>query len=564
MKLSDYVAQFLSSKVDTVFCVTGGCIINVIDSIARSGLPYLPMQHEQSCAFAADAYARIRGFGVALATSGPGATNLLTGVCVSYYDSIPVMYITGQVPRTHLKRETGTRQIGFQETYVVGIFRPVTKYAVQVSDSSTIRYELEKAFYLANDGRKGPVLLDICDDVQRAEIDPESLVSFIPPKKPPRPVDLAPMMRLLENAERPLFIFGAGTRKAKLAELVSEYGIPFTLTWGASDFLSHDDPLFAGGFGVSSSRSGNFAIQNADLLICMGTRLDSHETGSNYKGFAPKAQKIIIDIDPTEQAKYKKRGLKATLITAEAERIVEAMLTYRIRPASDAWRSAIVNWRLKYPAVTQEDREQDVCVNPYVFMERLSKASDRNAIVIADAGSSNGWMMQAFNPKEHRLIHAWNHSPMGYALPAAIGAAMASGKQIICIAGDGAFNMNVQELATVARHKIDIKMFVMNNHCYGMIEGTQDAWLGGRHHAASIEGGLPDVDFINVAKAYGIPALDADLTNLEDILKTPGPVLANVDMKSQVQIAPKLLYGNSLEDLSPRLPPEELAENMKC
>ena len=564
MKLSDYVALFLKTKVDTVFCVTGGCIVHLIDSVAKVNLHYLPMQHEQNCAFAADAYSRIHGFGAVLTTSGPGATNLLTGVCSSFYDSVPVLYITGQVPSNHLKKG-GERQIGFQETDVLSIFRSVTKYVAQIRNPAFIRYELEKAFYIANEGRKGPVLLDICDDVQRAEIDPEKLVPHRPHSNPALPLDIEPVIRMIEESERPLFIFGAGAKEAELEKLILKYHIPFTLTWGAIERFETDHPLFAGTFGVSSTRSGNFAVQNADLLVCLGTRLDTHETGSNYKDFAPRAKKIIVDIDKEEQAKYERRGLDAVLITADAKLVVEEMLKHDPKPSSRQWIERIQNWRMKYPVVTEEDRKQDVCINPYVFMETLGRVADQDAIIVADSGSTNGWAAQAFNIKHHKIIHAWNHSPMGYGLPAGIGAAMASKKQIIVIAGDGGFQMSLPELATLVRHQINLKIFVMNNHGYGMIKGTQDSWLDKRYNASSVACGLPDIDFMNIARAYGLAVcnLDVDLkADLKAIFETPGPVLVNVNMKSKMQIAPKLLYGSRFEDLSPKLPEEELKENM--
>ena len=299
MKLSDYVASFLAKQnIKKVFCLTGGCVVHLIDSIAKNkNIDYIPVLHEQSGAMAADCYSRVsENIGAVIATSGPGATNLLTGICCSYYDSIPVIAITGQVPTGQLKRKSKSRQIGFQETDVVGIFKPVTKYAKLIDKPEIIRYELEKALYLAKTGRPGPVLLDICDDIQRADINPQKLKSFNPELNKKLPKDLFKneidtIYSLLNKSSRPVLVLGHGFRLSgsiSLAKkLIDTLQIPFLLTWGALDYISHDHKLFAGTFGVTSGRNGNFTVQNADLILCIGTRLDTHEVGSNIKTFAP-------------------------------------------------------------------------------------------------------------------------------------------------------------------------------------------------------------------------------------------------------------------------------------
>ena len=303
MKTSDYIAQFLADQgVTDTFVLTGGCIVHIIDSIAQNDrVRYIPVQHEQAGAMAADAYARITGnLGVALTTSGPGATNLLTGVCCSYYDSIPVLLITGQVPVSQLRRDSQSRQIGFQETDVVSIFQSVTKYAKLIDDVRMIRYELEKAVHIAKSGRPGPVLLDICDDIQRAEINPDELESFSPPKivasQAALQAQVDQMVSLINQSARPVVILGGGIRLANavsLARLIIEKAkLPFTLTWAGMDYIPHDHGLYVGGFGVTSGRPGNFAVQNADLLIAIGTRLDTHEAGSNLKTFAREAKRL--------------------------------------------------------------------------------------------------------------------------------------------------------------------------------------------------------------------------------------------------------------------------------
>ena len=586
MKVSDFIASFLADRgISHVFVLTGGCIVHAIDSVARhNGIDYLPCQHEQSAAMAADAYARISGNpGVAFATSGPGATNLLTGVCCSYYDSIPVLLITGQVPRKQLKGDSRSRQIGFQETDVVSIFAPVTKYANIVQDASEVRYELEKAWFLAREGRPGPVLLDICDDVQRAEINPAEMRSFEPEEYHGNPQArvreaVSKILDLLKQAKRPVVVFGGGIRCADASReakaFIETCKTPFTLTWGALDCLDNSHNLFVGGFGVTSGRAGNFAIQNADLIICVGTRLDTHEVGSDIQTFARGAKRVIIDIDPAEQEKYAKIGWRVDLlVTADARAVLDELNTQAQNCSFEGfpdWNAATSLWREKYPVCLPEYYEQLDMVNPYVFMRELSAIVTPDCVVITDCGSNLIWTMQAFEPTGfQRVLSAFNHSPMGYALPAAIGAAKAApDRQIICIIGDGGLQINIQELATIHRHKIPIKIFVMNNHGHGIIQGTQDTWLAGRHHAANPDdGGLPDPDFYKIAAAYGLRVESVSSqhelkSTLDKVLGFDGPVLCDVHLRSGAQISPKLLFGKPIEDSHPLLPRDEFKANM--
>lgn len=583
MKLSDYVAEFLAEKgIDKVFVLTGGCILHCIDSIAKTkGIDYVPVQNEQAGAMAADGYARVSGkLGVAMATSGPGATNLLTGVCCSYYDSIPVMMITGQVPTSQLKRDSLSRQIGFQETDVVSIFKPVTKYAVLIDDPETIRYELEKAYHIAFDGRPGPVLLDICDDIQRAEIDPEKLLGYEQnlcdkPIESEDSLDL--LISLIESAKRPVFIVGGAVRLANIEDKVKDFlnrvRMPYTMTWGAMDTISQDSEFYVGGFGVTSGRPGNFAVQNADLLIAFGTRLDTHEAGTNLKNFGRSAKKVIIDIDKSELDKYKKMGLDADLLINDDVRNV---INYLLRNVSFQWSDSenwlghVAKWKSNYPICLPEYHLQEKHVNPYIFMDVLSDLTKQDAVIVTDCGSNLIWTMQGFKVKEgQRLISAFNHSPMGYSLPAVIGTYFASpDRDNICIIGDGGMQINIQELATIEKCDINVKIFIVNNHGHGIIQGTQDNWLQSRHHASNpIEGGLPDPDFIKISQAYGIPTYEIiEQTNLEDelgkIMHLKGPVVCVVHMQSGAQIAPKLLYGRPIEDPDPLLPREEFRQNM--
>ena len=583
MKLSDYVAKFLEQKKIThSYVVTGGCAVHLIDSISkRKKISYIPVQHEQSGAMAADAHARVsNNISSVIATSGPGATNLLTGICCSYYDSIPVLAITGQVPTGQLKGSSKSRQIGFQETDVVSIFKSVTKYAKLVTDPNLIRYELEKAYHIAMSGRKGPVLLDICDDIQRAVIDPKKLKKYLPPKQNEKKSltssEKDKLIRLIHNAKRPVLIVGAGVRLSNTInaceKLIKTLNIPFTLTWGAMDIFSHKNSLFVGSFGVTSGRAGNFAVQNSDLILTLGTRLDTHEVGSNIKTFAREAKRIVVDLDPAEQKKYKKMGFSVNLLlTMSLENFLPEINKLKLNKFNiNPWLEKIKKWKTSYISCDSDSANQKKFINPYFFMQELSKGLKPNTNVITDCGSNLIWTMQGLPVKtSQRVISAWNHSPMGYALPASIGPAFFEpNKPTICISGDGGLQMNIQELATIFKHNLNIKIFVMNNHCHGIIQGTQQAWLDGKYCASDPEiGKLPDPDFSKIANAYGIPSRDVRshsqlIKVLPNILDKKGPELINIHMEKKSQIYPKLLFGRPIEDSHPLLDRDEFNTQM--
>jgi len=585
MKLSDYVASFLVEQgVKHVFLITGGAAVHLVDSIGKNpNIEYICPQHEQAAAMAAEAYSRVTGnLGVALATSGPGATNLVTGVCCAYFDSIPTIFITGQVPRSQLKRDYAVRQLGFQETDIVGMFETITKSAVLVDDPQKIRYFLEQASYLARSGRPGPVLLDIPDDVQRAEINPDELESFVPEEsrlsKPSKlNLQVDNVIELIKESRRPVVIFGGGIRLAKVqaqaVEFVDKLRFPVALTWATMDMFPHDHPQVVGGFGVSSVRWGNFAVQNSDLILAIGTRLDTHETGDNLSTFARKAKKVVVDIDRAELDKYEKRGMNVDiLINADVKDFFDAInnkLDGINKQDITEWTERIREWENKYPICPPEYFEQKEKVNPYVFIDSLSEAASEGDIIITDAGATLTWTMQGYKVKQNqRLFSAFNHSPMGYSLPASIGTAFASGtNNVICITGDGGMQMNVQELATIDRYKLPIKIFVIDNRGYGIIRQTQDTWLDSRYEASCLEGGLALPDFIKVARAYGIKT--ETITNHEElkakirrILDSNEAVLCNVELRPDEKIMPKLTIGRPIEDLAPLLDRKEFLENM--
>lgn len=583
MKLSDYVAGFLAKLgIKYVFVITGGASAHLIDSIAKTaGIKYICAQHEQAGAMAADAYARVTGrIGVAIATSGPGATNMLTGVCCSFYDSVPTLYITGQVSTFRSKGNCGTRQLGFQETDVTAIFKPVTKYAVKINDPQDIRYELEKAVHIAYSGRPGPVLIDIPDNLQRMDVQPKLLKSFIAKadKKNLALLDLqvTKCINLLRQAKRPVVILGWGINLSgapkEALKFVEKSGLPVAPTWGLRYLFPATHPQLIGAFGTHGSRYGNFAVQNADLILSIGARLDTRQAGSPHWTFARDAKKVVVDIDPAELKKFKKLEMEIDLeVTSDAKDFLE-LLNQKISgiklPKITAWQRKIAQWKEKFPVFRKEYfKQRDV--NPYAFIKILSDEASPDDIIFADTGCSLAWLLQTFEFKKgQKLFSAFNNTPMGYALPASIGASLAINKKpVICVTGDGGLQMNIQELITVLKHNLPVKIFLFNNHGYGMIRQTQDQWFCSRYEASTVESGLAFPDFIKVAKAYGYRTVNIlkskDIQKgIRQTLRSKGPVLCNIEMHLGHSVVPQVKFGRALEDGEPLLERKDFFECM--
>lgn len=583
MKLSDYVAQFLAEQgIRHAFAIAGGACLHLIDSIAtRSDIAYVCPHHEQAAAMAADAYSRVTGRpGVAVSTSGPGATNLITGICCAYYDSVPVLFLTGQVATFRLKRDTGVRQFGFQETDIVGMCRPVTKYAVMVEDPLRIRYELEKAVAIATAGRPGPVLVDIPDDLQRHDIDPPRLEGYTPPRSMEWSADHGAQARealaLLRRARRPVVILGWGIRLANAAAeavtFLQRSGLPVVPTWGAIDLVAQTPSNFVGTFGLHGTRYGNFAVQNADCILAIGTRLDTHETGSPLSSFAREARKIIVDVDRAELDKFPRFGMSVDLpIQADARDFLRCLVTelgHGEMPEVSPWRRQIAQWQEEFEICPPGHFEQPQ-PNPYAAIKTLSRHAAADTTIVIDTGCVIAWFMQAWEPRPgQRIFSALNNTPMGYALPGAIGASLALDlAPVLCLIGDGGLMMNIQELATVMHHSLPVKIIVFNNRGYSMIQQTQDQWLGSRYHASSKDGGLSFPDFVEVARAHGIPAarIDTSATMSEVIahaLSQDGPFLCDLCLDPTERVEPQVVYGRPIEDAGPLLSREVFLRNM--
>jgi len=579
MKLSDYVAHFISKLGPRhVFAISGGASVHLIDSIAKHPeLKYICPNHEQAGAIAADAYSRAsESMGVAISTSGPGATNMITGICSAWFDSVPVLYITGQVSTFRMKKDLGVRQLGFQENDTLDMVKPISKYSVLIEDTSRIRYELEKAVYLAHEGRPGPVVVDIPDNISRAEVDVSNLVSFSIPEKINKPVEyLEECLNYLKQAQRPVLIIGWGVHlsgaRQEALKIIGQLGIPVLLTWAMKGLIADDHPLFAGTFGTHGTRYGNFTVQNSDLILSVGARLDTHEAGSPLKDFAREARKLIVDIDHAELGKFKALGMDAdVLVKSDAKKFFEELskgVNTIALPEISSWKERICLWKKKFP-ICPKSYESEEALNPYVFVRELSATCSDNEFIVSDTGSALAWMMQGFpSRKDQKIIHAFNNTPMGYALPGAIGASFALNRRVSCVTGDGSLQMNIQELSTVIYHNLDIKIFLFNNHGYSMICQTQDQWLDSEYAAANEENGLSFPNFVSVAESYGFPTWtisnNSEISEvLSEVYKHKGPAFCNIEIRPDHRVMPQLKFGHALEDPEPLLSRDELIKNM--
>lgn len=585
MKLTDYIASFLAARgVTHAFGMSGGAAVHMFDSIHRHPLlEIVAMTHEQCAAMAADGYARASGrLGVAVTTSGPGATNLLTGTCCSFYDSIPTLMLTGQVATHRLKGARRVRQVGFQETDVVAIFSSVTKYAVQLDDPTTIRYHLEKAYHLAFAGRPGPVLLDIPDDLQRANIEPEALPGFSPPAEPAGDtlrIEVADLLARIRSAERPVIILGGGLKTPVLGPIVPEcieqLDLPVLVSWAATDLVPAGHPLRIGTFGVYGPRAGNFAVQNADLVVALGTRLSQNMTGGILGSFARAATLAMVDVDEHEMSKFDGRGIEVHVrIKARLSEFFAALrplLAAWRSPGWHAWKYQISHWLQAFPRdASPLAPDSHPCVDAYAFMGELSQVLPEDALIYVDTGGNLTWTCNGLAPKRGQCLHsAWNHTPMGYALPAALGAAKFDpARSTTCITGDGGLMLCLAELATIARHGLPVKVLLFNNHSHGIQKQTLETWLDGRYVAVDPASGLAfPTDFTRVAEALGIPAVTINgaepmAETLRSAYSRPGPVLVNVEINPDQKLYPVLKYGAALENQSPLLDPARIEAEM--
>lgn len=585
MNLSDYVLKFLEKKkVKNVFTITGGAICFLMDAFSRNkNMTYTSVAHEQAAAMMADSYSRFGpNFSATMVTSGPGATNLLTGIACSWFDSIPSLHICGQVNRYELsnfhKSTKKVRQVGFQETDIVSMAKPITKFAYQLKNENEIKYILEKAYYIAQTGRPGPVLIDIPMDLQRKIIDLKKLKSFktktVKINKPNLLNKINEIIKHLKKSKRPVIILGGGIRISKTIKnlnlFLKKFNIPVVTTWSGVDSITHDSKNYIGNIGVYGSRAANFVIQNSDFVLSLGSRLDTRITGGVPKNFAREAVIASVDIDKEEL--NKDRGLKIKIKINESLSIFFETFNKNakgLKISKIKWVQQSLLWKKKYPIILQEYRAQKKYINPYFFMEKLSKYLYKDDVVVADDGAHLTWTIQSLKVlKQQRLFSAFGNSPMGYAFPAAIGASIAlNKKKVVCIDGDGSIQINIQELQTLVANKLPIKIIIINNEGYGIIKQFQELYLNKRYEAVDPKKGVTNPNFSKIAKAYGINYSEIKKNSeidkiLKKTLKSSKPEFINILVKPNQKIIPKLAFGSPLEDLSPHLPQKEFLENM--
>jgi acetolactate synthase-1/2/3 large subunit len=590
MKLSDYVIQFIEAlKVRHVFMVPGGGAMHLNDSLGQSkSLTWICNLHEQASAMCAETYAKAtENIGVAMFTTGPGGTNAITGVAGAWLDSTPCLFISGQVKRPDLKGKSGVRQMGVQEVDIISAVKGMTKYARLVTDPMSIRFHLEKAVFLAKSGRPGPVWIDIPLDVQGATIDENALSGFRAPRKRRPPKDMAgkigSILRLLSNAKRPVILAGNGVRLAhaqqEFRELVRVLKVPVLLTWLAIDMFAHDEKNLIGKPGTVAPRGVNFALQNADFLLAIGARLDFTITGYAPERLARAAKKIMVDIDPAEIAKL---GSHLHLsVCCDAKDFIVALLRATdagTQPDRPEWAERCAQWKERYPVLLPEHKTEEGMVSTYFLADCLSEIlPEGTPIVSGSSGAGIEIFQHALRLKrEQRLYHTTALGAMGYGLPAAIGACLASdSRETILVDGDGGIQLNIQELATISRLRLPIKIFVLNNDGYSSIRTSQQRWFG-RQTGADARSGMTLPDIGPVASAYGIQAVKIDSQRdlrgqLQRVLEIKGPVVCDVVSRPDEARVPSLssaqrpdgsLYSKPLEDLWPFLPREEFLKNM--
>jgi len=537
MNISTYIINTLyKNGIDTYFVVTGGAIVPFINALSENThVKYYCFQHEQSASMAAEGYFRSCGKVAAVCvTSGPGVQNIVNGVCGCWYDSIPAFFITGQVNTSEdlSNLVCKPRQSGFQEMPVIQMFKDVTKKAVHVSNISDISDNLHELLTHLKTPRYGPVLMDLPVNIQMGTTDsiPEivSVSSHLPNK-------MYHISEYTKNAKRPLVIFGNGVKLSNATDAamqwIEQYNIPFVVSWGAIDMCETQHRLRVGTIGVYGDRSANFAMQNADLLIVIGSRLDTRQIGGNPKLFSRESKKIMVDIDENEIDKLCEKGVNIDLKIVDDIRCFFDKVIINECTDYSTWIHTLNDWKMKYGI--EKAREDDPVV--YDFLRNFFETLPDDSIVIPDIGSNMVWTMQsAILSKNQKLFTNGGNASMGFALPAAIGAAIGSNKHIHVIAGDGGFQMNIQELLTVKKYNLPIDIKIINNGGYGIIKQFQDSYFKSNYVATSKTDVFGDrVDFEKIAHAYGV-------TSLQDVI-----------IPETQKIYPKLEFGNSLENMTP-------------
>ena len=584
IKLSDYIAKRLKEHgVKHFFMVSGGGAMHLNDSLGRA-ISYTANHHEQACAIGAEGYARVnQNLAVVNVTTGPGGLNCLNGVFGQWTDSVPVLYISGQVKYSTTMAscpQIPLRQLGDQEVDIISVVKPLTKYAKMVTEPKEIKYHLDRAVYEATTGRKGPVWLDIPMNVQASMIDEDELAEFVPTKAPVYDLKLEEIVSRLNTAQRPLIIAGHGIRLAgqidNFKKLLEKLQIPVVTTFNGFDMLEADNPYYAGRIGTIGQRAGNFTLQNADLVLCLGTRNNIRQASYNWENFAKNAFKIVVDID---KAELDKPTVSPDLaVNADlAEFIPHLLNALEHQPAlnSSSWLEFCRNLKEKYSKIEQVQGGE---INPYYFVHEVTRQLPAGSIVVsANATPSICLFQNGIIKTGGRVLVNSGDASMGYALPASIGACYeADGRDVVCFEGDGSIMMNLQELQTIVYNRLPIKIFVINNQGYSSIRQSQKNFFEGHMTGSGADSGVSVPNFTEIGRAFGLKTKRIDSVvsmadDIKEVLNTEGAVLCEVIVEKDYSFAPKLsarklddgtMISPSLEDMYPFLDRKEFEENI--
>ncbi len=591
-KVSDILTNFLENKeVEKVFLLSGGMMMHLLDSISKSKkINYYCFHHEQAAAMAAESYSRVSNkVGVCFATSGPGSTNTITGIAGAWLDSVPLLVITGQ-SRSSLtvknSKINNLRMLGNFEVDIENISKPITKYSAVVDNPEDILFHLEKAFFIANDGRPGPVLLDIPLDIQGALVDIKKLNHFIPNKNIsfPDDVSFSKLIDIIATSKRILILGGHGIRVANqvenFREMISDFCIPVVTTQLANDLIQYDNPYYIGKVGLRGDRAGNFAIQTADLIITIGTSLHVTTTGYELDAFAPNAYKVIIDLDDSILEKNKQ--ISHLQIKCDAKNAINYLrhkLTINNVNIDENWFKQIVEIKNTFAVINENHNFSKNFINTYTVVDTLSTLLRGDEVIITDAGSLYYIVGQTFRVKlNQRVIVSGALGAMGYALPAAIGACIAQpNKNIICLTGDGSMQTNVQELQTICQYNLNCKIFVINNKGYASIRNTQASFLDGNIAASSEATGVTLPNWEKISSAYNlkyskIVSEDVLVSTFINILSEVGPSFCEIVISDNVVMMPSVtsikledgsFRSNTLNEMTPILNGVDILDTTK-
>tara|TARA_B100001113_G_scaffold317080_1_gene284279 strand:+ start:686 stop:2527 length:1842 start_codon:yes stop_codon:yes gene_type:complete len=589
MKVADYVINQLAERgIKDVFVVYGAANGDLIDAFTRNeDIRYVAVMHEQGGGFAAEGWSKVKGeLGVAIATSGPGGMNFVTSIGNCFYDSIPCLFITGQINSNFMRPDESIRQIGFQETDIVNICKPITKYAKLVEKPEDIKYELQRAIHEATSGRPGPVLLDIPINVQKQHIEPEELIGFEEDKgfgyhHGVIRNQVREYIEDLMNSERPCLMIGGGVRLSgaveELLELGRELKIPMFPTWNALDVVCDDYEYFGGRIGTYGGKGRNFGIQNTDLLLAIGSRIPGRITGGNIHSFAREAKKYMVDVDEAGlQPKLQQVPFDVN-IYSDAKIFIQMLIGelkgYKDLPDFSKWVEQVMSWKEKYDPVTEDMFKPTKYPHPYAFTRILSEEMKSNDIFCGDCGGNIVVTNHSFETKTGQRYFTNNgNSPMGFSFAAGIGATIAADKDqnVVCVIGDGGFNMNIQELQTLLNYNVPLKTIIMNNHIYGITKAFQETNFEGRAEACGPVGYNPP-NFKDIVEAYKIPTMVVDEGNdydkvrkqIREFLDHDGPIVMDLNCHEYHSYNPKIIgWETPIEDMYPYLEEDEFNSNM--